>query len=349
MRLFERIFTKGLNWNRGSSASFFWSPGAVPVRETDATQNSAVMACVFWAMRNAGRASFLIQRFDGAEWGRVDHPLGEIMWRPQGMIDARDRANLSGRELISALVFSRILDGNAFALKIRNAEGRMIGLEWLPHSCVRVVPVRDRPNLVDHYEILGSSGVARVGREDILHDRDGLDPERPCMGISRLKSVARQIATDNQIAAYSQSLLGNPVPSLIVSAKGDGVRLTQADADYVAERMRQATSRENAGGVVVPTFPAEVTPIGFKPDDLAIGQLNRLPEERITAVLGIPAVVVGLGAGLDRATYSNMGEARAAATEEFLIPLWQDLANTFTDQLLPEFGGGDDLRVWFES
>lgn len=337
MNIFRSITKKSLNFPQ--TTSFLWSPQAPIIKEQDATQNSAVMACVFWAMRNVGQATFQVNT--------DNHPLTKILAKPQSQITPSERTNLSGREFLSALTYSRLLDGNAYALKIRNAEGHLIGLDWIPHTCITPIPTKDRPNLVEHYQVSTPLGIKKLPREDILHDRDGLDPNFPTQGISRLKCVMRQIQTDNQIAAYSQSLLGNPIPSLIVSAKTDGTKLTQADADHVADKMREATSRNRAGGVIVPTFPAEITPIGFKPDDLAIAQLNRLPEERITAVLGIPAVVVGLGAGLERATYSNMKEAREAAKEEFLIPLWQDLAQTFTDQLLPEYGSTENLLVKF--
>ncbi|MFM9872731.1 MAG: phage portal protein [Fimbriimonadaceae bacterium] len=340
MNIFKSIAKKSISFP--TTTSFLWSPQAPVIREQDATQNSAVMACVFWAMRNVGRATFRVNK--------ENHPLNQILAKPQSQISPTERTNLSGREFLSALTYSRILDGNAYALKIRNADGHLIGLDWIPHTCIKTIPTKNRPNLVDHYQITTPQGTKQVPREDILHDRDGLNPDFPTQGISRLKCVMRQIQTDNQIAAYSQSLLNNPIPSLIVSTKTEGTKLTQADADHVAAKMREATSRERAGGVIVPTFPAEITPIGFKPDDLAIAHLNRLPEERITAVLGIPAIVVGLGAGLERSTFSNMKEAREAAQEEFLIPLWQDLAQTFTDQLLPELSmePTDKIEFYFE-
>lgn len=348
----QGVLTKAWSWLTGNStsSSILWNPHGVAVRETDAANNSAVMACVFWAMRNVGQATPLVQSMGARGWEAInDHALTELLRRPQGGIHSSDQSSLTGRKLLAAMVYSRMLDGNAYALKVRNSSGQMIGLDWLPHTAVDPIPIKGRPGVVDYYEVRSSTGNEKVAKEDVVHDMDGIDPECPTRGISRLKSVMRQIQTDNQIAAYSQSLLSNPIPSLLVSAKGDGVRLSQGDADYVAQKMREVSSREKAGGVVVPTFPAEVTPIGFKPDDLAVGQLNKLPEERITAVLGIPAVVVGLGAGLERSTYSNMKEAREAATEEFLVPLWQDLASTFTEQLLPEFGSMESLRIWFDT
>lgn len=343
MNLFKSFSQKSFGWNRSVPASFLWSPAPVSPTESDAAQNSAVMACVFWAMRNVGRATFHVE-LDGVA---IPHPLTDLLQKPQASLNPTDRINLSGREFVGALAYSRLLSGNAYAHKIRNADGLVIALDWIPHTAIQPVFSNCRSNCIESYRLATPKGQVQIPREDILHDRDGLDPAQPALGISRLNSVARHIQTDNQVAAYSQTILSNPVPSLIVSAKSDGTRVTQEDAEFIAEKMRQATSRERAGGVIVPTFPAEITPVGFKPDDLAITQLNRLPEERISAVLGIPAIVAGLGAGLDRATYSNMKEAREAATEEFLIPLWQDLADTFTDQLLPEFGNSDGLHVSF--
>jgi hypothetical protein len=55
-------------------------------------------------------------------------------------------------------------------------------------------------------------------------------------------------------------------------------------------------------------------------------------------VLGIPAVVVGLGAGLERSTFTNMAEAREAAYESGLIPAQKILGEDIRFQLLPLFG-----------
>ena len=66
-------------------------------------------------------------------------------------------------------------------------------------------------------------------------------------------------------------------------------------------------------------------------------------------MIGLPAVVVGMGAGLDRATYANFKEARRVAFEEFLVPLWQDLADAWTEQLLPEFDQTLGRRVVYDT
>ena len=77
--------------------------------------------------------------------------------------------------------------------------------------------------------------------------------------------------------------------------------------------------------------------------------LRRLPEERISALLGIPAIVAGLGAGLDRSTFSNMSEARQMAYESNIIPTQRIFATTLNRQLLSrdfisEGRRGDGMR-----
>ena len=82
-----------------------------------------------------------------------------------------------------------------------------------------------------------------------------------------------------------------------------------------ARLVQQATTGANAGGVVFPSVPLDVQTLGFSPEQMSLEQMPKLPEERITAVLGIPAITVGVGAGLDQATYANFREAREAAVE----------------------------------
>jgi len=72
--------------------------------------------------------------------------------------------------------------------------------------------------------------------------------------------------------------------------------------------------------------------------------LRRIPEERISGVLGIPAIVAGLGAGLDRSTFANFKEAREAAYESMIIPSQRIIGSALKRQLLRDFE--DDITQW---
>jgi phage portal protein BeeE len=92
----------------------------------------------------------------------------------------------------------------------------------------------------------------------------------------------------------------------------------------------------------------EVTTLSWSPEQMNLRELRRIPEERVSAVLGIPAIVAGLGAGLDRSTYSNMAEAREMAWESGLIPIQRLIADDLSSQLLPDFDDDKMAEVFFD-
>jgi phage portal protein BeeE len=70
----------------------------------------------------------------------------------------------------------------------------------------------------------------------------------------------------------------------------------------------------------------------------------------LPAVYGIPAIVAGLGAGLDRSTFANFKEARESAYESFLVPMWRTITQQLTHKLLPAFGEDPNLvRFHFDT
>jgi hypothetical protein len=66
-------------------------------------------------------------------------------------------------------------------------------------------------------------------------------------------------------------------------------------------------------------------------------------------VLGIPPVVVGVMAGLEHSTYSNMAEAREAAYEGFILPHQRRFAADIKSQLLSDFGDTKGVAVQFDT
>jgi phage portal protein BeeE len=76
--------------------------------------------------------------------------------------------------------------------------------------------------------------------------------------------------------------------------------------------------------------------------------IRRMPEERITALLGVPASVAGLGAGLDRNTFSNSEKEDDKAWHNNIIPSQRRFAATLQLHLLPLLGTPATERVSFD-
>jgi phage portal protein BeeE len=113
--------------------------------------------------------------------------------------------------------------------------------------------------------------------------------------------------------------------------------------------MEQRTGGDNRGRPLVLGGSVKVERLAFTPEEMDLRELRRLPEERISAVIGIPAIVAGLGAGLDRATYNNAEEAQEMAWRNNIIPTQRVLAADLTTQLLRDFDDSPGLRVWFDN
>jgi hypothetical protein len=119
--------------------------------------------------------------------------------------------------------------------------------------------------------------------------------------------VLREVFTDNEAADFTATLLRNMGVPACSSARRRGAVSTRR----TRRRRRKATSEtkfhgDRRGEPIVMTGATKVEQFGFSPEQLLLRELRRIPEERITAVLGIPAIVAGLGAGLARSTFTNM-------------------------------------------
>lgn len=302
----------------------------------EASRNSVVMACVHWAMRTFPEPDVVLEERTAAGWRRVeDHAALAVVRRPHGQLG--EPSKMSGRQMLQGVVRGLMLFGNAYLHKVRRMDGVVIGLDWLPSEAVEPVVTQGR---LTEYRVRMGGAEERLAVEDVIHLMEGVDAERPWMGVSPLAAVRSEIRTDNEIAAYQLAILRAPSPGLLITPRHpeDAGAVTEAFVSETKRLVQQATTGANAGGVVFPSVPLDVQTLGFSPEQMSLEQMPKLPEERITAVLGIPAITVGVGAGLDRATYANFREAREAAVESFLVPKWGLVADALTEQLLPDLG-----------
>ena len=92
----------------------------------------------------------------------------------------------------------------------------------------------------------------------------------------------------------------------------------------------------------------KVTTVSFSPQEMNLRELRRIPEERVSGALGVPAIVAGLGAGLDSSTFANMHEARDMAWESGLIPIQSLIADDLSSQLLPDLDDDQTAEVYFD-
>jgi HK97 family phage portal protein len=316
---------------------------------TDPANNSAVAAVVGWIARNFPDAPVQITSDVSGTPERLRRGLhpGQGGSGPGAMLALLRRPNpyMSGVLMWRAVVTDLYATGNAYIVKIRAPSGRVIQLWWIPKRFIRPMWPTDGSVFISHYEYTVGGVIYRLREEDVVHLRDGIDPNNPRLGLSKLASLFREIYTDDEAANFTAQLLTNlGVPGVVIAPANTGVATSRTDPEAVKTAFMEKFGGDKRGEPLVLTAPTDVKVLSFSPEQMNLRELRKVPEERISGVLGIAAMVAGLGAGLERSTFTNYGEARKAAYEESCIPLQTLISADMDVQLLPDFAGEEQIE-----
>jgi HK97 family phage portal protein len=295
--------------------------------------NGVVASAIDWYVRNYPQATPRYYRpVDSQQAEPVeDHPVLQLMAQPDPMI--------MGSLFWGWVIQDYKLFGNTYLRKIRSTtRGTVTALQFLPQDMVR--PVGNGVNPLTHYVYTTDGRSFDIPVSDIIHIRYGRDPSDIRIGRAPLTAVLREIATDNTASTTAYGLLANgAMPSLIVGpdAKETSVDMSMDDARQVKRQLHEDLTGDGSGGIVVMTGAYKMDRVSLTPSELALDSVRRVPEERICSALGINPMVLGLGSGLERSTYSNYERAQQAAWEDGMVPLLRTLADAITADLLPEY------------
>lgn len=302
----------------------------------DGKGSSIVMACALWLARVFPEAPLRVRLIDaeGLTTIQPNHKMQRLLERPNPFY--------SGIVMWMATLIDFLICGNAYWIKVHNMLGEVIQLWYVPQSMISPASDDKQPGVfITHYDYKPNPAMAKpieLRVEDVVHFRYGIDEYDTRKGLSPIGSLYREIFTDNEAANFSASLLKNlGVPGVVLSPGGDELEASGDDLEEVKETFKRSFNGDNRGEPIVMRTKTDVKVLSFSPQQMDLRTLRRLPEERVTAVLGIAAVVVGFGAGLDRSTFANFSEAREAAFETFVNPLYRLIAADVTLQLLPDF------------
>ena len=319
-------------WGYNTQSGYF--PQKLIDELGDGLGNSAVVACLNVLATSFAEPQLKVyKKQEGGKLEQTAHPLEILLQRPNEFI--------SGGILSHYIVTSLSAHGDAFLLKVKNNQNQVVQLVPLMPSYVKVRG--NQRELITHYEyhaIQQSNSLnpdfIEIPRENMVHIRQGMDPDDHRRGFSPLRSVMRELAGDEAAGQFAVALLHNmAVPGVILSPKDDTMGgPSREEAEAIAQSFKTKFSGANRGAPMIMTGAMDVDVVSFTPEQLDLKGLRRLPEERVSSVLGVPAILAGLGAGLDAATYNNTRELREFFTEQKMIPLWSAVASELTHQLL---------------
>lgn len=307
--------------------------------------SNVIMSPVQWVMRTFPESPLILNETakDGTVSPVLSHPFLDLMRRPN--------AFYTYEAMIMATMLSWSIAGNSYLLKVRNQLGMVVELWYVPHWMINPVANDADPTVfISHYNYNPSGETFHIPIEDIIHFRFGLDPQNIRMGLSPLGSIVREAFTDDEASNYSASLLRNMgVPGVVISPDGDQTIGTDV-AQTVKEKYRQSFSGDRRGDALVMTGKTKIQVLGFDPNKLQLGGLRDISEERVTAAMGIPAAVVGFGAGLQTSKVgATMNALIRLAWTGNIIPSQRPISETLTRQLLVDFDNNPLLAAAFDN
>lgn len=310
----------------------------------DMLDASVVMAPIMWLQRALPEANLALrERKQGGKVEPVEeHEMLELIRNPNPYYG--DIA------LWAATILSFAIDGNAYWIKVRDLSGRVRELWYVPHWMIEPKAGLDGTEFLSHYEYTPGTGFGRFPLDpaDVVHFRNGLNPRDLRRGISPVHSTIREIFADMESSNFVASLLRNMgVPGVVISPK-QGAIPTPEDVEATKAWFQQTFSGDGRGGTLVMGAPTDVQPYGFNPQQMNLSEARDVAEERVCAALGIPAAVVGFGAGLQQTKVgATMEELRKLAWHNGVLPLGRALADELQRSLLPDFekpGRGRAMR-----
>jgi HK97 family phage portal protein len=312
----------------------------------DLIDSSVVTAPVQWVQRAVPEARLTVRRTSPS--GKVE----EVANHEALALIQRPNPYYGDLALWSGTIFSYLTAGNAYWIKLRNGVGRPAELWYVPHWTMTPKGSDDGSAFISHYEYRPGGGLGTITYDpaDVVHFRHGIDPRNPRLGLSPIDGAIREIFMDLESSNFVASLLRNMgVPGMVISPKTGGI----VGADEVAAVkawIKQSFGGDRRGDPLVMGAPTDVYQYGFNPQQMNMGEARDIAEERICACLGIPAAVVGFGAGLQAAKVgATMEELCKLAWQNGVLPVLRVAADELDRSLAPDFGNATGLRFWWDA
>lgn len=301
----------------------------------DPLLNSALVAVLNWITRNFPEAPIHLFKLGTDELYKQEHnhPLGNLLKSPNPHYDYAT--------MWTGILTDLFITGNAYLYKLRDKEGKVIALYYFPSWTFEpkwdINAGSSAMNFITYYEYKGGGKALPIPVTDVIHFRDGFDPDNIRKGRPTIRSLIREIYTDNEATNFAAALLNNRgIPSFVIGP-GPGAEIPKDKADMLRDKFRKDFGRDMRGNILVSTTEFHLEQIAFNPQEMNLDALHTFPEERIAAVLGIPPSVVGFLAGDNITATGSYKEARAMAYESTIIPLQKKLADQLQRQLLTDF------------
>jgi HK97 family phage portal protein len=287
--------------------------------------NPLVRECIEYRCRSITAATMYAMREveDGKERLSKGHWMQKLLRRPSNLYpDQTSWMQQIERQLQ--------ITGECFVFLSRSGRGRVGETQILPGSCIQVKPGKTG---VKNYEYRpnGQNEPIIIRPEEMIFFRYD-DPYDPIRGVSPLAAAWREIQADNSMTDYRKAFFDHAaIPSIILSTT------MPANQEQLRTWSEDFTDKfggpPEAGKVATLGGGLSAERIGATPQEIDFGNVGAIPESRICMAFGVHPVLIAAKIGLDRATYSNIHEAKFIFWEDSIVPEMERLTDRITVSL----------------
>lgn len=325
--------------------------------------NSAVLASINTIALACTEAPIVVKRESVEEGGQLrlqvvrTQRIYKLLRRPNlcQPDDPDSRVFMPLTDMVWLREYCLHVEGNAYWWIIRMGDPLM----GLPIMLIPIMPFMVEPvtikrqdgtskDYISYYAYAPSpdyvNNPIKISPRNMLHFRYGRDPKDLRKGLGLVKHLYREVYRDDLATRHTNTLLRHgAVPGLVVTpAEGT---IEEDEAREAKARLTASFSGDEMGSIAVLSRGAKVEQFGFNPDQMNLAGFHKHAEERVAAVLNVPAMVAQLGAGLEQAAqFSNFHEAREMFAENTVLPRLR-AANDVLSDLMRDFTTDEHLRL----
>lgn len=299
----------------------------------DGLGSNVFMAPILWIWRASleARLGVLTQTKDGEDL-TSDHELVDLLRNPN--------PHQSGSALLLGMFASWFTDGNAYLLKVRDGTGKVRQLWYCPHWLIDPEEDHQDPTVfISRYRYKpGGTEEVEIAVSEVVHLRHGVDPRNVRKGLSPMKILLREIFNDDEAANFVASLLLNGgVPGIVLSPR-DPNSVSHESLKATKDYIKQQFGRSKRGEPLALGAPTDIKEFGYDPQKMNLDIVRNVSEERVCAVLAMPAAVVGFGSGMEQTKVgATLSELHRIAWVDCVIPNQELMAEELHRNLAADF------------
>jgi len=253
----------------------------------DSTSNWAVYACVTLISSDIGKLPFVVKRQQNNGWWQTQRTSG-YSW-----LNTRPNHYQTSSKFKEQWMISKLLNGNAYALKQRDARGRVTALYILDPTLVTPLVSNETGEVFYQLSIDNLAGISEnnltVPASEIIHDRMNC-LFHPLVGISPLYAAGYQALLGKIGVKNATNFFMNASnPGGILTAPGE---LDQGTVDELKSYFSNNFSGPNAGRIAVVSGGLKFEKLATSAQDSQLLELLQWTAETICACFHVPSFMV---------------------------------------------------------